>query len=102
MPSAEVRVGMLRRALPPSRGLCVSRGDSKPCLGGEGLCGAYASECVVHRLTCAGNLVRLLSWWTPPPEVEKPVEMGVCDWCKKSFPLREGEFFTKFTFQYCG
>jgi hypothetical protein len=46
--------------------------------------------------------VRLLSWWTPPPEVEKPVEMGVCDWCKKSFPLREGEFFTKFTFQYCG
>lgn len=51
---------------------------------------------------CAGNLVRLLSWWAPPPEVEAPVEMGICDWCKKSFPMRVNEYFTKFSFQYCG
>jgi predicted metal-dependent phosphotriesterase family hydrolase len=47
------------------------------------------------------NIVRLLGWWTPPPPVERPVEMGKCDWCGKAFELRENEYFSKFAFTYC-
>lgn len=47
------------------------------------------------------NIVRLLGWWTPPPPVERPVEMGTCSWCGKAFELRENEYFHKFSFVYC-
>lgn len=48
------------------------------------------------------NPVRILSWYTPPPEPEKQVEFAICFWCKGEFVPIEGEYFTKFSYQYCG
>ena len=48
-----------------------------------------------------GTMLRLLAWWTPPPAVEKEVEMGVCSWCGKAFEMKPNDFFHKFQFVYC-
>jgi len=48
------------------------------------------------------NPRRLLQWWTPPPEPVKPKEYIPCSVCRKLFEPILGEYYTKFTFSYCG
>eukprot|EP00539_Tryblionella_compressa_P001798 CAMPEP_0178737264 /NCGR_PEP_ID=MMETSP0744-20121128/2877_1 /TAXON_ID=913974 /ORGANISM="Nitzschia punctata, Strain CCMP561" /LENGTH=68 /DNA_ID=CAMNT_0020389785 /DNA_START=258 /DNA_END=464 /DNA_ORIENTATION=- len=48
------------------------------------------------------NPRRLLQWWTPPPPEEVPKEYIPCSVCKKMFEPILGEYYTKFTFTYCG
>jgi len=79
--------------------------------GGHGY--GHVRHSIVHQLVRRGvgdaeldamahdNIVRLLGWWTPPPPVERAVEMGTCYWCKKAFEMRENEYFHKFDFVYC-
>jgi predicted metal-dependent phosphotriesterase family hydrolase len=48
------------------------------------------------------NPRRLLQWWRPPPIPEKPKTYLPCSICKKWFEPIMGEYFTKYTFVYCG
>jgi hypothetical protein len=44
----------------------------------------------------------MLAFATPPPPIEKAVEMGNCSLCNKLFEMRENCFYSKFQFVYCG
>jgi hypothetical protein len=48
------------------------------------------------------NPRRLLQWWTPPPKPTKPVRYMECSLCKRLFEPVLGEYYTKYTFTYCG
>ncbi|CAB9506518.1 Phosphotriesterase-related protein [Seminavis robusta] len=48
------------------------------------------------------NPKRLLCWWTPPPPKEVPKEYIPCSVCKKMFEPILGEYYTKYSFTYCG
>ncbi|KAL3944920.1 MAG: hypothetical protein SGBAC_001011 [Bacillariaceae sp.] len=48
------------------------------------------------------NPRRLLGWWVPPPTPEVPKYYLTCSVCKKKFEPIIGEYFSKFTFVYCG
>ncbi|KAJ0397337.1 hypothetical protein P43SY_009287 [Pythium insidiosum] len=46
--------------------------------------------------------LRLLSWYTPPEAAPIPKHFLTCSICGKPFEPIVGEYFTKFTFIYCG
>lgn len=48
------------------------------------------------------NVVDLLAWYVPPVAAPLPKEYLQCSVCTNSFEPIEGEYFTKFTFTYCG
>ena len=48
------------------------------------------------------NPQRLLQWWKPPPPKQVPKEYIPCSVCKKMFEPILGEYYTKYTFTYCG
>lgn len=48
------------------------------------------------------NWKAMLAFATPPPPIEKAVEMGNCSLCNKLFEMRENCFYSKFQFVYCG
>ncbi|CAJ1952186.1 unnamed protein product [Cylindrotheca closterium] len=48
------------------------------------------------------NPRRLLQWWVPPPTPEVPKYYLTCSICKKKFEPIMGEYFSKYTFVYCG
>nr|CCA16824.1 conserved hypothetical protein [Albugo laibachii Nc14] len=48
------------------------------------------------------NPLRLLSWYIAPCKADTPREYLICSICKQSFEPIVGEFFTKFSFTYCG
>eukprot|EP00547_Thalassionema_nitzschioides_P016796 CAMPEP_0194236770 /NCGR_PEP_ID=MMETSP0158-20130606/3956_1 /TAXON_ID=33649 /ORGANISM="Thalassionema nitzschioides, Strain L26-B" /LENGTH=404 /DNA_ID=CAMNT_0038970617 /DNA_START=38 /DNA_END=1249 /DNA_ORIENTATION=- len=48
------------------------------------------------------NPRKLLQWWTPPPEPERPKEYIPCSVCRKLFEPILGEYYTKYSFSYCG
>jgi len=52
----------------------------------------------VHALV-AGNMLRVLSWYTPPEAVVLPVLTFQCSWC--SHVIEAGKQFEKLTFVYC-
>lgn len=49
-----------------------------------------------------GNPLRLLKWYTPPPVAEIPKHYLRCSICTNAFEPIVGEYFTKFSFVYCG
>ena len=55
----------------------------------------------IHTMT-RDNPRRLLEWWTPPPPPVKPIEYLTCSVCHRLFEPVLGEYFTKYTFTYCG
>ncbi|KAG3099096.1 hypothetical protein PI124_g7066 [Phytophthora idaei] len=80
--------------------------------GGGGY--TYLFEHFKHRLLRQGvsaaqwglivreNVVDLLAWYVPPEAPPIPKNYLQCSICEKYFEPIEGEYFTKFTFIYCG
>ncbi|ETP38637.1 hypothetical protein F442_13822 [Phytophthora nicotianae P10297] len=80
--------------------------------GGGGY--TYLFEYFKHRLLRQGiseaqwdqivrtNVVDLLAWYVPPEAPPIPKNYLQCSICEKYFEPIEGEYFTKFTFIYCG
>ncbi|KAG6621276.1 Phosphotriesterase-related protein [Phytophthora cinnamomi] len=80
--------------------------------GGGGY--AYLFENFKHRLMRQGvnsiqwdeivhaNIVNLLAWYVPPDAPPIPKNYLQCSICGNYFEPIEGEYFTKFTFTYCG
>ncbi|ETL34215.1 hypothetical protein L916_13518 [Phytophthora nicotianae] len=74
----------------------------------------YLFEYFKHRLLRQGiseaqwdqivrtNVVDLLAWYVPPEAPPIPKNYLQCSICEKYFEPIEGEYFTKFTFIYCG
>lgn len=48
------------------------------------------------------NPVQLLSWYVPPAVAAVPKDYLTCSICRSAFEPIVGEYFTKFTFTYCG
>ncbi|POM69213.1 Zinc ion binding protein [Phytophthora palmivora] len=48
------------------------------------------------------NVVNLLAWYVPPEAPPIPKNYLQCSICSNFFEPIEGEYFTKFTFTYCG
>ncbi|KAK1940711.1 Phosphotriesterase-related protein [Phytophthora citrophthora] len=68
----------------------------KPRLLRQGVTAAQWDEIV------RGNVVRLLAWYVPPEAPPIPKNYLQCSICSNYFEPIEGEYFTKFTFIYCG
>ncbi|KAE9023631.1 hypothetical protein PR003_g4939 [Phytophthora rubi] len=80
--------------------------------GGGGY--TYLFESFKHRLLRQGvtavqwgeivrtNVVSLLAWYIPPEAPPIPKNYLQCSICANYFEPIEGEYFTKFTFTYCG
>ncbi|EGZ09838.1 hypothetical protein PHYSODRAFT_318368 [Phytophthora sojae] len=80
--------------------------------GGGGY--TYLFEKFKHRLLRQGvaeiqwdeivraNVVNLLAWYVPPEAPPIPKNYLQCSICENYFEPIEGEYFTKFTFTYCG
>ncbi|TDH72154.1 hypothetical protein CCR75_000771 [Bremia lactucae] len=49
-----------------------------------------------------GNVVKLWAWYVPPEVPPIPKNYLQCSICEKHFEPIEGEYFSKFTFIYCG
>jgi predicted metal-dependent phosphotriesterase family hydrolase len=48
------------------------------------------------------NPRRLLQWWVPPPLPTKPKRYLDCSLCHQSFEPVLGEYYTKYSYTYCG
>eukprot|EP00644_Phytophthora_capsici_P007825 jgi/Phyca11/126439/e_gw1.63.73.1 len=68
----------------------------KPRLLRQGVTTAQWDEIV------RGNVARLLAWYIPPEAPPIPKNYLQCSICSNYFEPVEGEYFTKFTFIYCG
>ena len=77
-------------------GYCVLFEELLPRLEQKGISGEQIHIMVYE------NPRRLLQWWTPPAKPEKPKQYLPCSVCKEMFEPIEGEYFTKYTFTYCG
>ena len=54
------------------------------------------------RQVLGANALKLVRWWTPPAAVEVPAHFIRCTICDSPFEPIEGEYFSKFSFVYCG
>ena len=54
------------------------------------------------RIMIESNPRRLLEWWKAPPPPVKRIEYLTCSVCHRLFEPILGEYFTKYTFTYCG
>lgn len=60
--------------------------------------GAETTRCMTHTTP-----MRLLAtWWQPPPPVQAPKEYLDCSICGRAFEPVLGEYYSKYTFVYCG
>ena len=55
----------------------------------------------IHSMVRA-NPQQLLQWWTEPPKPKPQIEYIPCDICNEMFEPILGQYYTKYSFTYCG